>query len=94
MYFREAEYSKVFPTIDDAREASENNTAFQSMRESIFDGNGSKFFSAIKEVSERDLEKFSTNILGTLFQVHPQSFWRAANPLVEDIAKNMFTKGS
>jgi hypothetical protein len=93
MYFREAEYSKIFPTIDDAKEANENNTAFDSIRESVFEGNGSKFFTAIKEVSEKDLEKFSTNILGTLFQVHPQSFWRAANPLVEDIAKNMFSKG-
>jgi hypothetical protein len=93
MYFREAEYSKLFPTIDDAKEANENNTAFNSIKESVFQGNGSKFFSAIKEVSEKDLEKFSTTVLSTLFQVHPQSFWRAANPLVEDIARNMFEKG-
>ena len=93
MYFREAEYSKVFPTIDDAREASENNTAFNSIRESVFEGNGEKFFSAIKEVSDKDLERFSTKVLPTLFKVHPQSFWRAANPLVEDIARNMFEKG-
>jgi hypothetical protein len=93
MYFREAEYSKLFPTVDDAKEANENNTAFNEIRESVFQGNGNKFFSAIKEVSEKDLEKFSTTVLSTLFQVHPQSFWRAANPLVEDIAKNMFEKG-
>lgn len=93
MYFREAEYSKLFPTVDDAKEANENNIAFNDVRDSVFNGNGSKFFSAIKEVSEKDLEKFSTNILGTLFQVHPQSFWRAANPLVEDIARNMYNKG-
>lgn len=93
MYFREAEYAKVFPTIDDAKEARENDTAFQEIKESVFQGNGSKFFSAIKEVSDKDLEKFSTTVLSTLFQVHPQSFWRAANPLVEDIARNMFSKG-
>jgi hypothetical protein len=93
MYFREAEYSKVFPTIDDAKEASENNTAFQSIRESVFDGNGSKFFSAIKEVSDKDLEKFSMTVLSTLHSVHPKAFWTAANPLVEDIARNMFAKG-
>jgi hypothetical protein len=93
MYFREAEYSKVFPTIDDAKEASENNTAFQSIRESVFDGNGSKLFSAIKEVSDKDLEKFSMTVLSTLHSVHPKAFWTAANPLVEDIARNMFAKG-
>ena len=93
MYFREAEYSKLFPTVDDAKEADENNIAFNSIRESVFQGNGSKLFSAIKEVSDKDLEKFSTTVLSTLYQVHPQSFWRAANPLVEDIARNMFEKG-
>jgi hypothetical protein len=93
MYFREAEYSKLFPTVDDAKEANENNTAFNELRESVFQGNGSKLFSAIKEVNDKDLEKFSTTILPTLFQVHPQAFWRAANPLVEDIARNMYNKG-
>ena len=93
MYFREAEYSKLFPTVDDAKEANENNTAFLSMREDIFQGNGSKLFSSIKEVNEKDLEKFSTTVLPTLFQVHPKAFWNAANPLVEDIARNMFAKG-
>lgn len=93
MYFREAEYSKLFPTVDDAREANENNTAFNSIREDIFNGNGSKFFNAIKEVGEGNLEKFSSHLLPVLYQVHPQSFWRAANPLVEDIARNMFNKG-
>lgn len=94
MYFREAEYSKIFPTIDDAKEADENNIAFNSIRESIYQGDGNKLFSAIKETGDKELEKFSTNILPTLFKVHPQSFWRAANPLVEDIARNMFNKGN
>jgi|ERR1041385_300842 hypothetical protein len=93
MYFREAEYSRVFPTIEDAKEASENNEAFNSIRESVFDGNGEKFFSAIKEVDPKSLEKFATNVLPTLFQTHAPAFWRAANPLVEDIARNMFEKG-
>jgi hypothetical protein len=94
MYFRESEYSKLFPTVDDAKEANENDTAFKTMRESIFNGNGSKLFSAIKEVNEKDLEKFSQTILPTLFQVHPPAFWRVANPFVEDIARRMFEKGT
>jgi hypothetical protein len=93
MYFREAEYSKLFPTVDDAKEANENNTAFNNIKEDVFQGNGKKFFSSIKEVGEKDLERFSTTVLNSLFQVHPQAFWRAANPLVEDIARNMFNKG-
>ena len=93
MYFRESEYTKIFPTIDEAKEANDNNVAFTSIRDDVFSGDGAKFFSAIKEVDEKGLERFSSQVLGTLFKVSPNSFWRAANPLVEDIARNMFNKG-
>ena len=93
MYFREAEYSKLFPTVDEAKEAASNHNAFNNLHDDIFNGDGSKMFSAIKEEDEKGLEKFSGQILSSLFKVHPPSFWRAANPLVEDIARNMFSKG-
>lgn len=93
MYFREAKYSKLFPTVEDAEEASENNTAFQTMRDSIFNGNGNKLFSAIKDVDEKKLESFATTVLATLAQVHMPAFWRAANPFMEDVTRRMFEKG-
>lgn len=93
MYFREGEYSRIFPTIDDAKEAYENHEAFGNIREDIFSGDGTKFLSAVKEVDEKKLERFSGSILKSLYKVSPNSFWRAANPLVEDIARNMFAKG-
>lgn len=93
MYYREAEYSKIFPTIDDAKEAGENDKAFQSIREDVFEGDGTKFFSAIKEAGDKSLEEFGSKILPALFKVSPESFWKAANPFVEDIARSMFNKG-
>src|SRR5271166_1191502 len=93
MYFREAEYTKLFPTIDDAKEANENNDAFVATRDSVINGDGTKFISAIKEVSEKNLERFAANILPSLFKIHPAAFWRSANPLVEEVARAMFQKG-
>lgn len=93
MYFREAEYSKLFPTIDDAKEAQENNSAFQNIRDDVFNGSGEKFLTAIKGQSPQTLQNFAGKILGTLVKVDQDSFWRAANPLVEDIARSMYKKG-
>ena len=93
MYFRESEFSKVYPTIDDAKEARENNMAFNSIRTDIFSGDGTKFFNAVKEVSDKGLERFAAKVLPSLMKVSPDAFWRAANPLVEDVARNMFNKG-
>lgn len=94
MYFREAEYSKLFPTVEDAKEANENNTAFQNIRDDVFNGTGEKFLTAVKMQSPQSLQRFAGKILGTLVKVDQDSFWRAANPLVEDIARSMFNKGT
>lgn len=93
MYFREAEFSKIFPTVDDAKEASENNLAFTNIRDDIFTGDGTKFISAIKEVNEKGLEGFASRFLPALTKISPNAFWRAANPLIEDVARQMFNKG-
>jgi hypothetical protein len=93
MYFREAEYSKIYPTIEDAKEAQENNTAFQNLRDDIFSGNGERLLGAIKGQDPKALHKFAGNFLGTLVKVDNEAFWRAANPLVEDIARSMFARG-
>lgn len=94
MYFREAEYSKILPTIEDAKEAAENSENYNTIRNDIFEGNGSKLFSGIRDADEKALDTFSTTILPTLFQVRPQAFWSAANPLIEDVARNMYQKGT
>lgn len=93
VYFRESEYSKIFPTIGDAQEADENNQAFTALRDNIFEGDGDQLFAAIRETNEKQLERLSGSLLTTLYKVHPNAFWRAANPLVEDICRNMFLKG-
>ena len=93
MYFREAEYSKLFPTIDDAKEARENNTAFMNLREDVFSGTGEKFLNAVKSQNPQSLSRFAGKFLGTLVKVDQNAFWSAANPLVEDIAGSMYRKG-
>lgn len=93
MYFREAEYSKLFPTVDDAKEAQENNAAFASIRDDVFNGDGTKFMSAINNVDPKGLEKFAGGFLGNLTKTNMNAFWRAANPLIEDVSKAMYNKG-
>ena len=93
MYFREAEYSKIFPTVEDAKEANENNSAFQNIRQDLFTGDGSRLLNAVKNQDPKALQRFAGSFLTTLLKVDNDSFWRAANPLVEDIARGMMQKG-
>jgi hypothetical protein len=93
MYFREAEYSKLFATIDDAKEASENNVAFTNIRDDVFNGNGDKFMSAINSVDPKGLERFAGNFLSNLTKTNMNAFWNAANPLIEDVSRAMYNRG-
>ena len=93
MYFREAEYAKLFPTIDDAKEASDNNTAFVNIRNDVFNGDGTKFMYAVNNENPQSLEKLASGFLGNLTKINMNAFWRAANPLIEDVSKAMYNKG-
>src|SRR5215831_1060337 len=93
MYFREAEYAKLFPTVEDAKEASENNSAFANIRDDVFNGDGTKFMSAVNNVDPKGLERFAGGFLANLTKTNMNAFWKAANPLIEDVARAMFNKG-
>ena len=94
VYFRESEYSKLFPSIEDAKEASENNVAFQNIREEVLSGDIGKFFTAVKEADEKSLEKICDNILPSLYKISPYIHWRASLPLLENVARSLFQEGN
>lgn len=94
MYFREKEYTKLFATIDEAKEASENNIAFVNIQEDIMKGTGEQFFSALKEADTKSLERFSGTLMSTLAKVDLNSFYKAANPLIEDVVRRAYDKGT
>jgi hypothetical protein len=92
MYFREAEFSKVFPTIEDARDADRDAGTFRDLRDDLVSNKGAALFQLLDR--EKALDGFSRNFFSNLIATNKEAFWGAANPLVEDIARNMFAKGA
>ena len=88
IYWREQQYTEVFPTLSDAKEAAENNEAFSSIRDDIYQGDGTKFLNALKEAD--GLEKFSKNILNSLYKVSPEAQWTAITPILENVIKSFY----
>jgi hypothetical protein len=92
VYFREREYSELFPSVEDAREASLNNDAFSSIREGVLSGDVSNFLSAVREIDA--LDKISDNLLPSLYKASPDAHWRATTPLMENIVRSFFNEGT
>jgi len=88
--YREKEYTEIFPTIADAKEAGENNEAFELIRSDVFTGDGSKFLSALKQ--ENGLERFSSKFLPTLFEIDKEAHWNAIAPVLQNVVRHFFNE--
>lgn len=88
IYYREQQFSDVFPTPADAKEASENNEAFISIRNDVFDGNGTQFLEALKEADK--LDSFAGTILNSLYKVSPEAQWKALAPVFQNAIRAFY----
>ncbi len=91
MLFREKEYSQLFPTVAEAKDAAESAQALDDFRTDLFTGSGEKFTLALKEAGE--LEKFSQNFLTNLQKTDKDGYWNAITPTLENLVKGFMREG-
>jgi hypothetical protein len=91
MLFREKEYSTIFPTVAEAKDASESQQALDDFRNDLFVGNGEKFTTALKDAGE--LDKFSRNFLTNLQKTDKDGYWNAITPTLENLVKGFMREG-
>src|SRR5216684_2162863 len=70
-FFREQEFSQIFPTIDDAKEAAENLESFSNLEEFVLSGTSDglkSFLEAAEEGKKGSLQNIVANFLPTLYK--------------------------
>lgn len=92
IYYREQQFSELFPTPADAKEAAENNDAFNAIRSDVFDGDGTKLFEALKESDQ--LDSFSGKLLNSLYKVSPEAQWKALTPVFQNAIRAFYKNSS
>lgn len=92
LIYTQAEYTRLLPTIQDARIAVENNEAFTSMRDSIFEGDGKQFVEALKDA--KALPKFSQGFLSNLQETDQNTHWQVIAPLFQDLFRSAYSTGA
>lgn len=91
MLFREKEYTELFPTVSEAKDAAEASEALQDFRDDLFTGNGEKFVSALKDQGE--LTKFGKNFITNLQKTDQQAYWNAITPTFENVVRAFYREG-
>jgi hypothetical protein len=89
--FREIEYTKVFPTIEDAKEANDDSIALSGLRDSVLAGKSEDIFDAINETDKKASERFAISFLPTLHKKDQALYSAAVTPLFENLCRHLYS---
>jgi len=83
--YREKAYTEIFPTVDDAKEASGQLIALHSTMKKAFDGDAFGVLDDLARINQASAVKFVDNILPELHRKTPELFKRAVLPAFRQI---------
>ena len=93
--FRENEYASVFPTVDDAKKASENSQEFERFQELLTSGTEKdmeEFVSGVKSVD--GLTSLAGNFLPALYKNDRDLYFKVTAPIAETMLRNAYKSGN
>lgn len=92
-FFREQNFTELFPSIEDAQRALEAETAYNEITEAVVSGDAKTFITQLEQESKEGLEKFSTNFLETLRETNKELYFDVVGPTLKTFIKNVYDYG-
>jgi hypothetical protein len=92
-FFREGEYTKIFPTVDDAKEAQDELTTLQDLRDHVLEGDFGVILESARDADVRSFDKLVDNLLPALYKVDSDAFARAITPSIENLVRTAYREG-
>lgn len=89
-YFREIEFTKIFPTIEDARESFEENEAFSVISDAALEGNPVPIFDSLAKTDAKAFEVFSLSFLPELYKKDSKLYADAVTPLFQNLVRSLY----
>jgi hypothetical protein len=87
MYYREHAYSEIYPTVEEAKVASQKAEVLDIIDSKLVEGDIASVFA---DLNEDVLKGLSTKILPTLYKLNPSYFKAAARPIIIDVIHNVY----
>ncbi len=91
-YYREQQFTEVFPTIDDAKEARQAADTLVRMEADLMDGNSELVFNAIKTQDQNSFNQLIDNFLPTLAKVDEKAYFNLIGNIVKLTISQMASK--
>lgn len=91
--YREQQYSEVFPTITEAKEAVERVGVFNKIESDLLNGNIEDLFTSIKGANGKAFDQITGQLLSTLRRVDEKAYYGTLNQVISNALSTAFEKG-
>lgn len=92
-FFREQQFTEIYPTVEDAKAAAESQTQLEEITEVVVSGDVGQFLTDLKDENEEGYKKFTANFIPTLFKADRDLYLEIISPEVSRFLKNVFEFG-
>jgi|SRR5580765_4124876 len=92
-YYREQQFTEVFPTISDARMSSEKAKILDGLESQVMSGDITSVLQAAKQESQESFYKIADNYLPTLRKVDQQAYYHVLGNVIKDTIITMVKEG-
>jgi len=92
-YFRHGQYVDIFPTIDDAKEASEKAGQLGELESNLLSGDTESILKLVKDNDEEAFAKIADNYLPTLAKVDEKAYLNVVGNVVKHTIISMVREG-
>ncbi len=92
-FFREGEYEKVFPTVEDAKDAQDELGTLQDLRDKVLSGDIAVVLESTRDADVRAFDKLVDNLLPALYKIDSDAFSRAVTPSIENLVRTAYREG-
>ena len=93
VYFREREFTNLFPTVEDAQESLNQAQAFVSLEKELLSGSTKGLLDALESVNKSSVVKVAESFLPQIYQKSPDLYFQVINPILESFVRNVFEEG-
>lgn len=88
---REMEFAKLYPTVEEAKEAKENAQAYENVESLFASGDASGLLASMKEADSDAFVKFTTGFLPHLAKVDEQTYFKIVSPTIHGLLNNVYS---
>jgi hypothetical protein len=92
-YYREQQFTEVFPTISDARLSAEKASVLDGMERQVMNGDITSILNAARQESQDAFYKIADNYLPALKSVDQQAYYHVLGNVIKDTIVTMVREG-